>query len=84
MDTNAIRGRLLTLLTAVAPDIDPHAVDPERELRDQFDFDSMDTLHFAAAVSEAFHIPIAETEYSKLGGIGAAADFIQGKLTQAV
>lgn len=82
MDSNEIRGRLLTLLAGVAPDIDPRSVDPDRELRDQFDFDSMDTLHFAAAVSETFHIPIAETEYSRLAAIGPAADFIQSKLTQ--
>lgn len=83
METNEIRGKLLTLLTTIAPDIDPRTVDPERELRDQFDFDSMDTLHFAAAVSEAFHISIAETEYPKLAGIGAAADFVHGKLIPA-
>ncbi|HVS75817.1 MAG TPA: acyl carrier protein [Steroidobacteraceae bacterium] len=82
METEDIRGKLLTLLTTIAPDIDPQSVDPDRELRDQFDFDSMDTLHFAAAVSDAFHIAIAETEYPKLARIAAAADFVRGKLTQ--
>ena len=84
MDPDTLKTRLLSLLTSVAPDIEPQSLDPDRALRDQFDFDSMDTLHFAAAVSEAFHVPIAETEYSKLAGIGAAADFIRSKLTQAV
>ena len=80
MDPNEIRTKLLTLLTTVAPDIEPESVDPERDLRDQFDFDSMDALHFATAVSEAFGIEIAETEYPKLASLHAAGDFVQSRL----
>lgn len=80
MDPNEIRARLLTLLSGVAPDIEPKSVDPEHDLRDQFDFDSMDRVHFAAAVSEAFGIEIAETDYPKLASLRAAGDFIQGRL----
>lgn len=81
MDPNEIRAKLLALLTGVAPDIEPTSVDPEHDLRDQFDFDSMDALHFAAAVSEAFGIEIAETDYPKLASLRAAGDFVQGRLT---
>lgn len=80
MDPNEIRTKLLSLLTGVAPDIEPESVDPERDLRDQFDFDSMDALHFAAAVSEAFGIEIAETEYSRLASLRAAGEFVQERL----
>jgi acyl carrier protein len=80
MDPSEIQAKLLSLLTAVAPDIEPESVDPGRGLRDQFDFDSMDALHFATAVSEAFHIPIAETEYAKLATLDAARDFVQQRL----
>jgi hypothetical protein len=40
----------------------------------------MDALHFATAVSDAFHIPIAETEYAKLASLDAARDFVQQRL----
>jgi acyl carrier protein len=80
MDTNEIRAKLLSLLTAVAPDIDPETVDPARDLRDQFDFDSMDALHFATAVSEAFAIEVAETDYPQLASLHGAGDFVAGKL----
>lgn len=80
MDQNDIPARLLTLLTSVAPDIEPQSVDPERDLRDQFDFDSMDALHFATAVSEAFGVEIAETEYPKLASLRAAQNFVQQRL----
>ncbi len=84
MDPNEIRTKLLSLLTAVAPDIEPASVDPERDLRDQFDFDSMDSLHFAAAVSEAFGIGIAETEYPQLASLRAAAAFVHDRLARIV
>jgi acyl carrier protein len=82
MDSNEIQTKLLTLLMGVAPDIEPKSVDPERGFRDQFDFDSMDVLHFAAAVSEAYGIEMAETEYPKLLSIKSAAELVAQKLAQ--
>ena len=80
MDPNEIRTRLLSLLTGVAPEIEPQSVDPAQPLRDQFDFDSMDALHFATAVSQAFGIEIAETEYPELASIESAGSFIGARL----
>ncbi len=80
MDPTALRTKLLSLLAGVAPDIEPGSVDPERALREQFDFDSMDALHFATAVSEAFGIEIAETEYPRLASLHAAEQLVQERL----
>ncbi len=75
-----IAKRLLTLLTAIAPDIDPAAVDAGRDLRDQFDFDSMDTLHFATAISAEFGIDVAERDYVRLAGLDKACELVRSKL----
>ena len=80
MDTREIAERVLVLLTGVAPDIDPASVVPDRNLRDQFDFDSMDTLHFATAISREFGIDVAETEYAQLASLARACDYVQRKL----
>jgi len=80
METNDVRTRLLALLAAIAPDIDPATLDPTRELRDQVDFDSMDRLHFAMAISTEFHIDIPEADYAQLGGLQRACDYVQQKL----
>ncbi len=79
-DSKDILTRLLTLLTAIAPDIDPATVDAGRDLRDQFEFDSRDTLHFATAVSEAYKIDIAEREYPQLSGLDKACELVRAKL----
>ncbi len=80
MDRNEIHSKLLALLTGVAPDIDPASIDPVRNLRDQFDFDSMDALHFAVAVSETFGIEIAETDAAALANLKSAEQFVEQRL----
>lgn len=80
MELQDVRGKLLTLLTDIAPDVDPAAVDAKRNFRDQFDFDSMDTLHFASAISEAFGVEIAESDYQRLLSLHAAETFVQERL----
>ncbi len=44
----------------------------------------MDRLHFATAVSEAFGIGIAETDYPQLASLRAAAAFVQDRLARIV
>ena len=80
MDNNEIRTRLLALLSRIAPDVDADRIDPKRPLRDQFDFDSMDALHFAAALSEAFHLDIPERDYPQLASLEGAALFVLSHL----
>ena len=79
-DSSQISARLLTLLTNVAPDIDPVAVVPDRDLRDQFDFDSMDTLHFATEIGREFGIDVPEKDYAHLASLRKACDYLQDKL----
>lgn len=83
MELPQIRSKLLALLTDIAPDVDPASVDPARNFRDQFDFDSMDTLHFAAAISEAFGVQIAESDYQQLLNLRSAETFVQERLAVA-
>lgn len=80
MDTSDPSVKLLALLTHIAPDIEPASVDPDLALRDQFDFDSMDALHFATAISETFGIEIAQSDYPKLASLRGAADFVRGRI----
>ena len=82
MQTSDPGAQILALLTRVAPDIDPASVDPEQALRDQFDFDSMDALHFAAAISEAFGIEVAQSDSPKLASLRGATDFVKERLAK--
>ena len=70
------RERILGLLTSVAPDVEASAVIPGIDFRDQFDFDSMDLLNFAIAVSREFGIDVPETDYAELASLERCEAYI--------
>ncbi len=79
MNAEALKTRILALLTDIAPDIDPATVQPDQEFRDQFDFDSMDQLNFAIAIHKAFDIEIPESDYPKLASLSKCIVYTDSK-----
>jgi len=77
VNTTALAPRILKLLTDVAPDIDPDSVEPTVAFREQFDFDSMDTLHFAIALNKEFGIEIPEQDYKQLRNLTGCTTYVE-------
>lgn len=77
MNATALAPRILKLLTDVAPDIDPNSVDPNVDFREQFDFDSMDALHFAIALNKEFGIEIPERDYKQLRNLAGCTTYVE-------
>jgi acyl carrier protein len=75
-DDAKLRAAVLDALLEVAPDIDAHALDPARPLREQFDFDSMDLLNFALALHARFGVDVPETDYARLASLDGSVDYI--------
>lgn len=78
MSDDDLKSRLLELLAEVAPDIEPHTVQQERDFRDQFDFDSMDLFNYATTIHNAFGVDIPEKDYRQLLSIEKAAEYLRG------
>jgi acyl carrier protein len=78
----AISARILALLVDVAPDVDPQSVRPEKNFREQFDFDSMDTFSLAAAIHSSFGIDIPERDYRELASLDKCAAYVCAKLAK--
>lgn len=66
-------------LLDVAPDLAGEAIDPALPFRDQFDFDSMDFLHFIVGLSRATGIDIPERDYPRLGNLHACMKYLHEK-----
>ena len=77
---DALTQRVLAVLTGVAPDIDPHQVSPELNLRDQFDFDSMDTLHFAIGLKREFGIDVPDADFRELASVERCTKYLRQRL----
>ena len=80
MNRDELARRLLELLTEIAPDVDPASVIPGLDFRDQFDFDSMDTLNFAIALHRDFGVDVPEAEYSRLASLEKCVAYLSGKI----
>jgi len=80
MKREDIAQRIVALITQIAPDVDAGSVLPNVDFRDQFDFDSMDTLNFAIALNKEFSIEVPEVDYAKLASTDKCVQYVQGKL----
>jgi acyl carrier protein len=78
-----LRDVVIRALTEVAPDIDPGAIDPEAELAEQLDIDSMDFLNILVAIHEQTGIEIPERDYPKLSTLSDAVSYLAQALRGA-
>jgi acyl carrier protein len=76
MSASSIEQQVLAVFLEVAPDVDATALKRDVAFRDQFDFESMDTLNFAIGLHEQFGIEVPETQYRELASLAKATAFV--------
>lgn len=76
MNTEELERVMRAALAGVAPDLEPDELDPETPIRDQADFDSMDTLNFAIALSRALGVDIPESDYPRLASLAECRRYL--------
>jgi acyl carrier protein len=75
-----LRATILDSLLSVAPDVDAAMLDPRREFREQFDFDSMDYLSFATALHARLGVDVPEVDYPRLGTLDGCVRYVAAAL----
>ncbi len=80
MERQALTERVLSLVTEIAPDVDPTTVLSSVDFRDQFDFDSMDTLNFAVALHRELGVDVPEADYSQLASLDKCVAYLAARL----
>lgn len=79
-DRAALMATVVTLLRAIAPEVEPGALAPERPLRQQVDLDSMDWLNFLVSLHERFGVNIPESDYAGLVCLNDVVNYLQARL----
>ncbi|WPC67258.1 phosphopantetheine-binding protein [Rhodoferax ferrireducens] len=79
-DRAALMATVLTLLRAIAPEVEPGTLAPERPLRQQVDLDSMDWLNFLLSLHERFGVSIPESDYAGLVCLNDVVNYLQARL----
>jgi acyl carrier protein len=77
---NDITAVLIDEFGRIAPETDASRLDPNAELREELDIDSMDFLNLVTALSERLKIDIPEIDYPKLATFGHAIDYLAQRL----
>jgi len=80
MTTDELQQTVLRMLGEIAPEVDPAAIKPDVDFRDQFDLDSMDFLNFVIAVDQELHVEIAEADYPRLSTLDGFVAYLAERL----
>ncbi|MFP3921691.1 MAG: acyl carrier protein [Dichotomicrobium sp.] len=79
MREDEIRAVVLEELGNIAPEADMDAVDPNADLREELDIDSMDFLNFITALHDRLGVNVPELDYPKLTTVDGAVVYLADK-----
>jgi len=80
MSDDQIKKSVLSIIGRIAPEADIEKLDPDERLRNQFDFDSVDFMNFAAAIKEDLHVEIPEEDYLQLSTLNSCIAYLKSRL----
>lgn len=80
--TNDLRSEILSVLTKIAPEVDPAEIDDDMQLRDQVDLDSMDWLNFLRGIHQRLRVDIPEADYATLRTLADLVGYVEQRAPQ--
>ncbi len=79
-DTRAV---VLSVLTSIAPEVEPDDISDDVLLRDQVDLDSMDWLSFLRGIHKRLHVDIPESDYASLRTLRDVVGYVEKNTTRS-
>lgn len=80
MNGQEIEAALNDALHRIAPDIARDDVDPDADLREEYDIDSVDFLNLVTALGKHFSLEMPEADYSQMDTYAGLLAYLQKKL----
>lgn len=79
MTAEEIRTTICQLLRNIAPDTEPEKLQPDENIRETLDIDSMDFLRFIIALDEKFDVKTPEEDYGKINTLAKLVAYISSQ-----
>ena len=76
MNSQQARDTILGVLRQIAPEADFAELEPDVELREQLDIDSMDFLNFVIGIDEQTGIDIPEEDYAEMASLNGCVRYL--------
>ena len=83
MSEAEIRQIVKQALSNVAPEVDLNSIDPQKDLRDQIDIDSVDFLNFVIGLHKQLNVEIPDADVGKLVTLNGCVAYLTGKASGA-
>jgi acyl carrier protein len=80
MNDDQIKALVLSEIRKIAPEAELDQVDPDTDLREQIDLDSMDILNLAIAIHERTGVDIPESDYPKMVTLSGAIAYLRPRV----
>jgi acyl carrier protein len=80
MSDDEIKALVLKEIRKIAPEAELDQIDPDTDLREQIDLDSMDILNLAIAIHERTGVDIPEADYPKMVTLGGAVAYLRPRI----
>ena len=80
MKSDELKKVLLEEIANIAPETEGAPVDPDANLREVFDLDSMDFLNLVTAIHKRLGVDIPEADYARLSSLNAASAYLATRL----
>lgn len=76
MNEQEAQDAFLAALAEVAPEIDPTTIDPQLDLGEQLEIDSIDFLNLIVAIAQRTDIEVPERDYPQLRTMNGAIAYL--------
>lgn len=83
MNTDESWDTLREALMGIAPEIDLQSVDPDANLQEELDLDSIDFLNLVEALHERTGVDIPERDYPQLASLNGCARYLSARSRSA-
>jgi acyl carrier protein len=80
MTRDEISQAVIDIIEDVLPDDDCSSIEPEVNLRDQLDLDSMDFLDIVMELRKQYGVEVPEDDYPKLATLKSCVDYLEPAL----
>lgn len=80
MKIEEIQKLVITAIQEVAPEIEQTEIDPDGDIREECDLDSMDFFNYLIALKHATGVSIVETDFPKVNTLNAMCRYLDQKL----
>ena len=80
MTKDEIKDAILEIIEDINPDEDTSNVEPDKNLREQFDLDSMDFLDIVMELRKRYGVEVPEADYMELATLNSCINYLEPKL----